>query len=87
MRLESVSPTDWHGRFALDFCNLSSCEQLIRCPTHFAGNILNLVMTDVPDIVVVFVSTPLGTSDHCFVSCVLLVEQSVSNYNVRSTVF
>ena len=31
--------------------------------------------------------TPLGTSDHCFVSCVLRFEQSVSEYNVRSTVF
>ena len=30
---------------------------------------------------------PLGTSDHCFVSCVLRIEQSVPEYNVRSTVF
>ena len=28
-------------------------------------------MTDVPDIVDVVVVTPLVTSDHCFVSCVL----------------
>ena len=33
------------------------------------------------------VGTPLGTSDHCFVSCVFRVEQSVSEYNIRSTVF
>ena len=32
-------------------------------------------MTDVPDKVDVFVGTLLGTSDHCFVSCVLRVEQ------------
>ena len=32
--LESVSPTDRHGRDALDFCNLSGCEQLVRCPTR-----------------------------------------------------
>ena len=74
--LESVSPTDRHGRDALGICNLSGCEQLVRCPTHIAGNRL-LVMTDVPDIVDVFFGTPLGTSDHCFVSCVLRVEQSV----------
>ena len=54
--LESVSPTDRHGRDALDF---SSCEQLVCCPTHIAGNRLDLVMTDVPDIVDVFVGTPL----------------------------
>ena len=44
-------------------------------------------MTDVPDIVDVFVGTPLEISDHCFVSCVLRVEQSVPEYNIRSTVF
>ena len=60
---ESVSPTDRHGRDALDFCNLSGCELLFRCPIHIAGNRLVLVMTDVPDIVDVFVGTPLGTSD------------------------
>ena len=57
-----------------------------RCTTHIASNRFDLVMTDVPDIVDLVVGTPLGTSDHCFVSCVLHVEQSVSEYNVRSTV-
>ena len=65
--LESVSPTDRQGRDALDFCNLS-CEQLARCPTHISGNKLDLVMTDVRDIVDVVVDTTLGTSDHCFIS-------------------
>ena len=41
-------------------------------------------VTDKVDAVVV---TPLGISDHRFVCCVLHVEQSVSVYNVRSTVF
>ena len=85
--LESVSHTDRHGRDALGFCNLLGCDLLGRCPTHIAGNRLDLVMTDVPDIVDVVVGTPLGNSDHCFVSCVFLVEQSVSEYNVRSTLF
>ena len=83
--LESVSPTDRHGRDALNFCNLSPCEQLVSGPTHIAGNRLDLVMTDVPDMVDVVVGTPLGTSDHCFVSCVLRLQQSVPEYNVRST--
>ena len=29
-----VSLTERHGRNALHFCNLSGCEQLVRCPTH-----------------------------------------------------
>ena len=45
-------------------------------------------MADVPDMVDVVVGTPLGTSDNnCFVSCVLHVEQSVLECNVRSSVF
>ena len=84
---ESVSPTDQQGRGALDFCNLSGCEQLVRFPTHIAGNRLNLVMADATDRVDVFVGTTLGTPDHSFVGCVLLVDLSVPEYNVRSTVF
>ena len=82
--MESVSPTDRHGRDALDFCNLSGCELLVLCPTEIAGNRLDIVMTDTPDILDVVVGTPLGNSDHCFVSCVLRVEQSVLEYNVLS---
>ena len=54
-----VSPTDRHGCDALDFCNLMGCEQFVRCPTHIAGNRLDLVMMDVPGIVDVFVGTPM----------------------------
>ena len=34
-----------------------------------------------------FVGAPLGTSDHCFISCVLRVKYSVPECNVRSIVF
>ena len=85
--LESVAPTDRHERDTRDFFNLSGSEQLVRYPSHIAGNRLNIVMTDVPDIVDVVVGTPLDTSDQCFVSCVLRVEQSEPVYNARSTVF
>ena len=82
----SQSPTDRHWRDDHDFCNLSGCEQLVSGPTHIASNRLDLVMTDALDIVDVVVSTTLGISDHCFISRVLRVEQSVPEYNVRSTV-
>ena len=60
--LESVSPMDGHGRDALDFCNLAGCEQMVRGATHIAGNRLDLVMTDAPDVAVdVSLGTPLGT--------------------------
>ena len=60
---------------------------MVRCPTHIGGNTLDLVITDVPDTVDVVVVTPLGTSDHYFVSCLFCVKQSLLKYNVRSTVF
>ena len=58
----SVSLTERHGRDALDFCNLSGCEQLAHCSTHSAGNRLDLVITDIPNIVDAVVGTPLGKS-------------------------
>ena len=85
--LESVSHTDRHGCYALDFFNLSGCKQLVCCLTDIASNGLDLVMTNIPGIVDVVVGTPLGTSDHRLVSFVLRIVQSVPKYNVRSTVF
>ena len=55
--------------------------------THITGNRFDLVITNVSDIVGVVVCTPLGTPDHCFDCCVFRVEQSVPEYNVRSTFF
>ena len=75
------------GVMLLIFCNLSGCEQLVRCPIHIAGNRLDLVMKDALNIVDVFVGTPLGTSDDCLASSVLRAEQYVPEHNVRSTVF
>ena len=62
-------------------------ESLSGWLTHIHGNRLDLMMTDAPDWLDVFVGTPQGTTDHSFVSCVLWVDQSVPEYTVRSTVF
>lgn len=66
--LTSVSPTDAHGRAALDFANVSCCTQLVSGPTHQAGNCLDLVLSDAPDVVRVEVKAPLGSSDHSSIS-------------------
>ena len=76
---------DGHGRDALEFGNMAGCEQLVRGATHIASNRLDLVMTDAPDVDVSF-GTPLGTSDHCFVNCELLVEQVIPEHNIRRVV-
>ena len=43
-------------------------------------------MTDAPDVVDVSLGTPLGTSDHCFVNCELLVEQVIPEHDIRRVV-
>ena len=45
------SMTNLHGRAARDSASSSGCEQLITEPTHTDIGVLNLVLTDVPDIV------------------------------------
>ena len=66
--LNSITPTDVHGRNALDFCNSSGCSQLVSVPTHTSGNCLDLLLTDVSGVVDVDVLPPIGSSDHSTLS-------------------
>ena len=47
-----------------DFATVSGCVQLVVGPTHARGGTLDLLMTDVPDLVWVAVVAPLGSWDH-----------------------
>ena len=52
-----------HGVAAFDFATVSGCDQLVVGPTHARGVTLDLLMTDVPDILrvsVVSQITPLS---------------------------
>ena len=42
---------------------LSGCDQLVVGPTHAHGGTLDFLMTDVPDLVKVYVVAPIGNSD------------------------
>ena len=44
--------TNRHGVAAFDFATVSGCDQLIVDPTHARGGTLDLLMTDVPDLIV-----------------------------------
>ena len=46
-------------------------------PTHARGGTLNLLMTDVPDLVRVTVVPTMGNSDHSSLSAVISVAQAV----------
>ena len=65
------SRTDVHGVATCDFNALSGCTQLVRCSTHRAGGILDLVMSDVLDLCKVRVGCPIGRSDHSHVGIML----------------
>ena len=43
--------TNRHGFAAFDFATVSGCNQLVVAPTHAHGGTLDLLMTDVPDLV------------------------------------
>ena len=45
--------TNRHGVAAFDFATVSGCDQLVVGPTHARGGTLDLLITDVPDIVLV----------------------------------
>ena len=85
--LGSVSQTDAHGRVLLDFATSSSCQQLVAGPTHSAGNPLDLVLTDVPGVVSVVVSPPVGRSDHSSLLLSLNVDQPVMDFTVEKEVY
>ena len=42
--------TNRHGVAAFEFATVSGCDQLVICPTHARGGTLDLLMTDVPDL-------------------------------------
>ena len=65
---------------------LSGCDQLVVGPTHEHGGILDLLMTDVPDLIRVAVGAPIGNSDHSSLSSVISIAQAVPNLCVSRKV-
>ena len=63
---------------AIDFATVSGCDQLVVGPVHARGGTLDLLMTDVPDLVRVAVIAPIGNSDHSSLSAVISMAQAVS---------
>ena len=54
---------------------MSGCDQLFVGPTHASGGILDLLMTDVPDLIQVAVVGPIANSDHSSLSAVISTAQ------------
>ena len=65
--------TNRHGVASLDFAMVSGCDQVVTGPTHARGGTLDLLMTDVPNLVQVTVVSPLGSSLSTAISTVQAV--------------
>ena len=86
--VELGSPrTDRSGQAAVDFAAESGCEQLVRGPTHIHGGTLDLLFTDVPELVNVSVVAPIGGSDHSTLSISLDICQRVPEFTIRREVY
>ena len=76
-----------HDVASFDFASVSGCDQLVVGPTHARGGTLDLLMTDIPDLVRVAVVSPIGNSDHSSLSVVISMAQAVPNLCVSINVF
>ena len=71
--------TNRHGVAAFNFGTVSGCDQLVIGPIRARGGTLDLLMTDVPDLVRVAIIAPIGNSDHSSLSAVISMAQAVPN--------
>ena len=78
--------TNRHGVAALDFATASVCDQLVIGPTHARGGTLDVLTTDVPELVRVAVVAPLGRSDHSSLSIAISMAQAIPNLCVSRRV-
>ena len=66
---------------------VSSGDQLVVGPTHARGGTLDLLMTDVPDLLRVAVVASIGNSYHSSLSAVISMAQAVTNLGVSRNFF
>ena len=78
--------TNSHGVAAFDFATVFGCDLLVIGPTHACGGTLDLLMTDVPDLVRVAVVASIGNPDHSSLSAVISMARAVPNLCVSRKV-
>ena len=75
-----TTTTNRHGVAAFDFATVSGCDRLAIGPTQARSGTLDLLMTDVPDLVRVSVVTPIGNSDHSSLSAIISMARLFQTY-------
>ena len=80
--------TNHHEVAAFDFATVSGFDQLVFGPNHArGGTLIDLLMTDVPDLVRIAVVALIGNSDHSSLSAVIPMAHAVPNLCVSRKVF
>ena len=69
---------------AFDFAIVADCSQLVNGPTHRAGGVLDLVLTNVPDLCDVHGN--VGRSDHVSLGVSLNLSPAVAGFDVARRV-
>ena len=78
--------TDAHGVAAFDFATVADSSQLVNGPTHRAGGVLDLVLTNVPDLCNVHIHGNVGRSDHASLGVALNLSPAVAGFDVARRV-
>ena len=71
---------------AFDFATVSDCSQLVNGPTQRAGDVLDLVLINVPDLCDVHVDGNIGRSDHAPIGVALNLSPAVAGFDVARRV-
>ena len=78
--------TSHHSVVAFDFATVSDCDQLVVDPIHASGGKCILI-TDIPDLVLIAVVAPVSNSDQFSLSAVISIAQAMTNQSVSIKVF
>ena len=71
-----------HGVAAFEFATVVDCSQLVNGPIHRAGGVLDLILTNVPDLCDVHVHGNVGRSDHVSLGITLNLLPIVAGFDV-----
>ena len=74
--------TNSHGVAAFDFASITDCTQLVSGPTHRDGGVLDLVLTNAPDLCRVEIGSSVGRSDHASLHLSLNLVEVVPSFDV-----
>ena len=74
--------TNHNGVAAFDFATVSGFDKSVVGPTHARTGTVDLLMTDVPDLIRVPVVALIGNSDQSSMSTVISMAQAVPNLSV-----